>query len=58
MKIIAINGSPRKKGNTATLCEEFLKGAKSVRPDVETEIINLYELNYECHPGNHETVSI
>lgn len=46
MKIIAINGSPRKKGNTATLCEEFLKGAKSVRPDVETEIINLYELNY------------
>lgn len=46
MKIIAINGSPRKNGNTAALAKEFLKGAASVGPDVETDMINLYELNY------------
>jgi hypothetical protein len=29
MKIIAINGSPRKKWNTATLLEKALEGAAS-----------------------------
>ena len=47
MKIIAINGSPRKKANTATMCNKFLEGAKSVSSDVETEIINLFDLNYK-----------
>lgn len=28
-KIIMLNGSPRKKGNTAALCDEFAKGAAS-----------------------------
>lgn len=28
-KIIILNGSPRKNGNTATLCDEFTKGAES-----------------------------
>ena len=46
MKIIAINGSPRKNNNTATLCKEFLKGAESVSNDIETEIINIYDLNF------------
>jgi multimeric flavodoxin WrbA len=46
MKIIAINGSPRKDGNTATLCKEFLKGAESAGNNIETEIINLFDLTY------------
>lgn len=28
-KILVLNGSPRLKGNTAMLCEEFIKGAES-----------------------------
>lgn len=40
MKILAFNGSPRKKWNTATLLQEALKGA-------ETELIHLYDLDYK-----------
>lgn len=49
MKIIAINGSPRKKGNTASLCQEFLNGALSVKEEKELEVkmIHLYELDYK-----------
>ncbi|AWK52175.1 flavodoxin [Clostridium beijerinckii] len=46
MKIVAINGSPRKNGNTATLCKEFLRGSESAGNNIETEIINLYDLKY------------
>lgn len=48
MKIYAINGSPRKNKNTATLLTKALEGAKSSYPndEVETEIINLYDLKY------------
>lgn len=28
-KILILNGSPRKNGNTASLCDEFVKGAES-----------------------------
>lgn len=28
-KIVILNGSPRKKGNTAALCDEFVKGAEA-----------------------------
>jgi multimeric flavodoxin WrbA len=45
MKVIAINGSPRKKFNTATLLQKALEGAKSVGAD--TEIIHLYDLNFK-----------
>jgi multimeric flavodoxin WrbA len=45
MKIIAINGSPRKKWNTATLLEKALEGAASL--GAETELIHLYDLNYK-----------
>jgi len=41
MKIIAINGSPRKNWNTATLLNKALEGA--VSQGVETELINLYD---------------
>jgi multimeric flavodoxin WrbA len=48
MKVYAINGSPRKNKNTATLLEKALDGVKEAAKDkeVETEIINLYDLNY------------
>jgi multimeric flavodoxin WrbA len=44
MKVIAINGSPRKKWNTATLLEKALEGAAS--RGAETELVHLYDLNY------------
>lgn len=45
MKVIAFNGSPRKKWNTATLLEKALEGAAS--QGAETEFIHLYDLNYK-----------
>jgi multimeric flavodoxin WrbA len=44
MKVMAFNGSPRKKWNTATLLEKALEGASS--QGAETKLINLYGLNY------------
>ena len=46
MKIIAVNGSPRKNKNTATILLKILEGVKSVCPDVETEIVHLYDINF------------
>lgn len=45
MKVIAFNGSPRKKWNTATLLEKALKGSAS--QGAETELIHLYDLNFK-----------
>jgi len=45
MKVIAFNGSPRKKWNTATLLENVLEGATS--QGAETELIHLYDLNFK-----------
>ena len=45
MYIIAINGSPRKNGNTATLLNKALEGASS--QGATTELINLYDLNFK-----------
>jgi len=45
MKVIAINGSPRKNANTATLLKKALEGASS--QGAETELINLYDFNYK-----------
>jgi multimeric flavodoxin WrbA len=45
MKALAINGSPRKKWNTATLLAKALEGAASV--GAETELVHLYDLNYK-----------
>jgi len=44
MKAIAVNGSPRKKWNTATLLEHALEGAKGAGAD--TELVHLYDLAY------------
>lgn len=45
MKVIAVNGSPRKQGNTATLLNHALEGARSV--GAETELVHLYDLDYK-----------
>ncbi len=45
MKIMAFNGSPRKKWNTATLLQKALDGAAS--QGAVTELIHLYDLNYK-----------
>ena len=45
MKVIAINGSPRKNHNTAVLLKKALDGAQA--NGAETELINLYDLNYK-----------
>lgn len=46
-KIYAINGSPRKNWNTATLLDKALEGARASNPDgVVTERIDLYDMNF------------
>lgn len=45
MIIMAFNGSPRKKWNTATLLQKALDGAGS--RGAKTELIHLYDLNYK-----------
>lgn len=45
MKIIAINGSSRKKWNTATLLEKALEGAAT--QGAETELIHLYDRDFK-----------
>lgn len=44
MNVIAVNGSPRKKWNTATLLRKALDGAASV--GAQTEMVHLYDLSY------------
>ena len=45
MNVIAFNGSPRKKWNTATLLGKALEGSAS--QGAETELIHLYDLNFK-----------
>ena len=44
MKVLAVNGGPRKTWNTATLLEKALEGAAS--QGAETELVHLYDLRY------------
>ncbi|MBQ8929579.1 MAG: flavodoxin family protein [Oscillospiraceae bacterium] len=44
-KIIGINGSPRKGGNSAILLDEALRGAEE--RGAETERVDLYRLNFK-----------
>lgn len=46
MKIYAINGSPRKKYNSATMLRSFVDGVKSAESEAEVEFINLYDYKY------------
>lgn len=45
MKLIAINGSPRKDKNTAALLNKALEGAAS--QGAATELIHLYDQDYK-----------
>ena len=45
MKVIAINGSPRKEWNTGTMLKHALEGAASRGAD--TQMIHLYDLQYQ-----------
>jgi DNA polymerase III epsilon subunit family exonuclease len=45
MKVLAINGSPRKQWNTAMLLEKALEGAASA--GAEVEMIHLYDLDFK-----------
>ncbi len=44
-KFFAINGSPRRNGNTAQLLNEAVRGAADA--GAETELVNLYALNFK-----------
>ena len=46
MKIVAINGSPRKDFNDALMLKSWVEGFKSVDPDAEVEYVNLYSLKF------------
>ena len=50
LKVFAINGSPRKNFNTATVLQKALDGAKEVAQnhsmEIQAEMINLYDLHY------------
>ncbi len=45
MKVLAINGSPRKQWNTAMLLNKALEGAAS--QGAETEMVHLYDLDFK-----------
>jgi multimeric flavodoxin WrbA len=45
VKVLAVNGSPRKKWNTATLLEKALDGARE--GGAETELVHLYDHKYQ-----------
>ena len=45
MTVIGINGSPRKKWNTAQLLTQALEGAAS--QGAETELVHLYDLDFQ-----------
>ncbi len=47
MKIFSILGSPRKKGNTAALLEEYLKGVEENHSNIEITNVFLQEKNIE-----------
>ena len=44
MRVLAVNGSPRKKGNTATLLEHAMKGAAS--KGAKTRLVQLSRLKF------------
>lgn len=47
MKIVIINSSPRKNGNTAKLCDAFYKGVVSTDTNPEISTIFLNDLNFK-----------
>lgn len=46
MKIVAINGSPRRTANSAQMLKAFESGVLSVDPNAEVEYVDLYTLKF------------
>lgn len=44
-KVLVLSGSPRKKGNCKTLCEQFIKGAKEAGHETEMIFLSDYNLS-------------
>lgn len=57
MKILGIVGSMRRKGNTNFLVREVLKSAKTINPQIETEILQISELKIESCRACYELCS-
>lgn len=47
MKVVIVNGSPRKSGNTAQLCNAFQDGVMATAPDCEIVRFNLDDLTFK-----------
>lgn len=47
MKVLAIQGSPRKNGNTAILLKHYLQGLEEGHSNAEIKLINLAEQNIQ-----------
>lgn len=45
MRLLALNGSPRKKWNTATLLDKVLEGARG--KGAQTELVHLYDIAFK-----------
>lgn len=45
-KVLVLSGSPRKNGNSDILCDEFIKGAKESKHDVEKIFLGDKNINY------------
>lgn len=46
MKILAINGSPRKEGNSSAMLKSWVAGVKSAHSDAEIQWVDLYKLSF------------
>ena len=44
-KIIILNGSPRKKGNTSSITAEFIKGAREAGNEVDEFMLSSMKIN-------------
>ena len=46
-KIIALNGSGRKNGNSASILKAFLEGVQSTGEDLAVEYVDIFDLDYK-----------
>lgn len=47
MKIIALNGSPRKKFSCGPMLESFVNGVHYINNNIEVKYINIYDYNFK-----------
>jgi multimeric flavodoxin WrbA len=60
MKIVAVNGGPRKGKNTDQMLDAFIEGVKEANPEADVQVIRLYDYQYTgcrscfaCQLKNH-----